>query len=267
MYSKHYGFTKRPFSAASNPDFFFESLSHRDAYAAIQYGIAQRNGIILITGEVGTGKTTLCKKVLGVLDKKIKVSLILNPYFSDMQLLQAILEDFGIAIEKKRRNRLEMIKTLNAFLIEQYREGGNAVLIMDEAQHLTARQLEQIRLLSNLETSDEKLLQVVLVGQPELVKNLSQYRLRQIRQRIFVKHKILPLQEDEVRKYINVRVKEVSEKDLLIDDECYKMIYDFSGGIPRLINMLCERALLMGYSREKSRLDKTIVKDSIEEII
>ena len=265
MYCKFYGFKRMPFSATSNPDFFFESYSHREAYAAIQYGISQRKGIILITGEVGTGKTTLCKKLLGRLDKSVKVSLVLNPYFSDMQLLQAIVQDFGIATEKK--NRLEIIKTLNAFLLEQHAKGGNAVLIIDEAQHLTARQLEQVRLLSNLETSEEKLLQVVLAGQPELIKNLSQYRLRQIRQRIFVKHTLLPLQEDEVRQYIHVRLKDVGKKDKIIDDNCYSIIYEFSGGVPRLINMLCDRALLMGYAREKSCLDETILRDSIKEII
>ena len=206
MYCKFYGFKRLPFSSTSNADFFFESGSHREAYAAIQYGISQRKGIILISGEVGTGKTTLCKKLLSRLGKSIKVSLVLNPYFSDMQLLQAIVEDFGISTEKK--NRLEIVKTLNKFLLEQHAKGGNAVLIIDEAQHLTARQLEQVRLLSNLESADEKLLQVILAGQPELIKNLSQYRLRQIRQRILVKHILMPLQEDEVREYIHVRLKE-----------------------------------------------------------
>ena len=265
MYCQFYGFNKLPFSATSEPHFFFDSGSHREAYAAIQYGISQRKGIILITGEVGTGKTTLCKKLLGRLEKNVKVSLVLNPYFSDMQLLQAIVEDFGISTEKK--NRLEIIKTLNAFLIEQHGQGGNAALIIDEAQHLTARQLEQVRLLSNLETSQEKLLQVILVGQPELIKSLAQYRLRQIRQRIFVKHQLLPLQEDEVRQYIHVRLKDAGEGGLAINEDCYRIIYEFSGGVPRLINMLCDRALLMGYVREKSRLDETILRDSIKEII
>jgi general secretion pathway protein A len=254
-----------PFTTTSNPDFFFESGSHREAYAAIEFGITQRKGIILITGEVGTGKTTLCKKILCRLEKNVKVSLVLNPYFSDMQLLQAIVEDFGISTRKK--NRLEIVKALNSFLIEQHAMGGNAVLIIDEAQHLTARQLEQVRLLSNLETSDEKLLQLVLVGQPELIENLSQHRLRQIRQRIFVKHTLLPLQEDEVREYIHVRLNDAGKKDEVIDDDCYKIIYEFSGGVPRLINMLCDRALLMGYVREKSRLDEIILRDSIKEII
>lgn len=265
MYCQFYGFKKKPFSTTSEPHFFFESASHREAYAAIEYGITQRKGIILISGEVGTGKTTLCKKLLGRLEKNVKVSLVLNPYFSDMQLLQAIVEDFGISTEKK--NRLEIVKALNTFLIEQHSNGGNAVLIIDEAQHLKSRQLEQVRLLSNLETSDEKLLQVVLVGQPELIINLAQYKLRQIRQRIFVKHRLLPLAQDEVHQYIHVRLNDVGKKDMDIDQACYKIIYEFSGGVPRLINMLCDRALLMGYVRGQSRLDETILQDSIREII
>lgn len=264
MYCQFYGFNKMPFSATSEEHFFFESLSHRDTYAAIKYGVTQRKGIILITGEVGTGKTTLCKKFLESLDKSVKTSLILNPYFSDMQLLQAIVEDFGISIQKK--NRLEIIKALNAFLLNLHAENGNAVLVIDEAQHLRARQLEQVRLLSNLEVSDQKLLQVVLMGQPELIDNLAQYRLRQIRQRIFVKHKLQPLQSDEVREYIHIRLKDVGRDNLIINDDCYRIIYEFSGGIPRLINMLCDRALLMGFVREQSCLDQTILQDSIKEI-
>jgi general secretion pathway protein A len=265
MYEKFYGLKRKPFSTTSEPHYFFESVSHREAYAAIQYGITERKGLILITGEVGTGKTTLCKKLLDRLDKSVKTSLILNPYFSDMQLLQAIVQDFGIAIERK--NRLDIINRLNAFLIDLHRQGKNAVLIIDEAQHLTSRQLEQVRLLSNLETEEEKLLQVVLVGQPELTENLAKHRTRQIKQRIFVKYNLLPLKEDEVKEYIHLRLKDAGRADFGFLDECYRIIYEFSGGIPRLINMLCDRALLLGYVREKVSLDETILRDSIKEIV
>ncbi|MEI6437991.1 MAG: AAA family ATPase [Candidatus Omnitrophota bacterium] len=265
MYRKFYGFTRTPFSTTSEPHFFFDSASHREACAAIKYGIAQRKGIILVTGEVGTGKTTLCKKVIEELDKSVKVSLVLNPYFSDSQLLQAIVEDFGIHTAKK--SRLDLIKALNKFLIELHGNGGNAVLMIDEAQHLGARQLEQVRLLSNLETSDEKLLQLVLVGQPELTEQLSQYKLRQIRQRIFIKCRIAPLAENEVEEYLTIRLKNAGKDDFDIKKECYKIIYDFSGGVPRLINMLCDRALLMGYVRGQARWDESILKDSIKEIL
>ena len=265
MYRKFYGLTRKPFSTTSEPHYFFESVSHREAYAAIQYGIAERKGLILITGEVGTGKTTLCKKLLDRLDKSVKTSLILNPYFSDMQLLQAIVQDFGIKIGRK--NRLDIINSLNAFLIELHAKDQNAVLIIDEAQHLSSKQLEQVRLLSNLETEEEKLLQVILVGQPELVDNLAKHNARQIKQRIFVKHHLLPLQEGEVKEYIHLRLKDAGRTDLGFKEGCYKIIYDFSGGIPRLINMLCDRALLIGYVREQFQLDETILRDSIKEII
>jgi general secretion pathway protein A len=265
MYEKFYGLKRKPFSTTSDPHYFFESVSHREAYAAIQYGIMERKGLILITGEVGTGKTTLCKKLLDRLDKSVKTSLILNPYFSDMQLLQAIVQDFGIKIARK--NRLDIINSLNAFLIELHAKDQNAVLIIDEAQHLSTKQLEQVRLLSNLETEEEKLLQVILMGQPELIDNLAKHNTRQIKQRIFVKYHLLPLKEDEVKDYIHLRLKDAGRSDLKFLDECYRIIYEFSGGIPRLINMLCDRALLMGYVREQPRLDETILRDSIKEIV
>ncbi|MBF0483403.1 MAG: AAA family ATPase [Candidatus Omnitrophica bacterium] len=265
MYQQFYGFNKIPFSSTSEPHFFFDSASHREACAAIKYGIGQRKGIILVTGEVGTGKTTLCKKVIEDLDKNVKISLILNPFFTDSQLLQAIVEDFGIHTEKK--TKLDLVKALNHFLIQLHSTGGNAVLIIDEAQHLSARQLEQVRLLSNLETSEEKLLQLVLMGQPELTEKLNQYKLRQIRQRIFVKYQLSPLAETEVEKYMTLRLKNAGKDDFDIKSACYKIIYEFSGGVPRLINMLCDRALLMGYARGQNRWDENILKDSIKEIL
>ena len=264
MYNEFYGLKVSPFNITSDPQFFFESSSHKDAYAALLYGIKEKKGIILVTGEVGTGKTTLCKALLEKLDHEIKVSLILNPYFSEMQLLQAIVEDFGLEIDKK--NRLDIIKKLNSFLIDVNLQGGNAVLIIDEAQNLTNRQLEQIRLLSNLETSREKLLQIVLVGQPELVDKLNQFCLRQIRQRIFIKHDIAPLREEEVRDYIELRLKIAGDSGIKILPQSYKLIYEFSRGIPRLINIICDRALLIGYLREQKVFDEEIFIASRKEI-
>ena len=191
MYLEVYGLKSSPFNITSDPQFFFESLSHKEALAALIYGIEERKGIILITGEVGTGKTTLCKALLNKLSPRVKTSLILNPYFSEVQLLRAIVQDFGLEI--KKRSRLDMVEKLNSFLVDISLSGKNAVLIIDEAQNLTSRQLEQIRLLSNLETAKEKLLQIILIGQPELKEKLSKFNLRQIRQRVFVKHDIFPL--------------------------------------------------------------------------
>lgn len=264
MYLDFYGLKNKPFNITSDPRFFFESVTHREALAALLYGIQERKGIILITGEVGTGKTTLCKALLNQLPPEVKTSFILNPYFSHVQLLQAIVEDFGLQVAKK--NPLEIVKQLNTFLLEISTEGGNAVLVIDEAQNLSARQLEQIRLLSNLETSQEKLFQIVLVGQPELTEKLNQYNLRQIRQRIFVKCDLTPLKRAEVKEYIDFRLKKAGETDIEILPESLRVIYEFSKGIPRVINMLCDRALLLGFVKETKVFDQGIFRDCIREL-
>ncbi len=265
MYRKFYGLKTFPFNITCDPQFFFESASHREAYASLLYGIKEKKGIVLLTGEVGTGKTTLCRTLLNNIDSKTKVSLILNPYFSDAQLLRAIVEDFGLHVAKK--SRLDMVNQLNAFLIELNMKGGTAVLIIDEAQDLTIRQLEQIRLLSNLETSQEKLLQIVLVGQPELLDKLREYRLRQIRQRIFVKYHLDPLREDEIEDYVELRLKKSGRNSITILPGSYKVIYEFSKGIPRLINILCDRTLLIGYVQEKIVFDEEIFRNSMKELL
>lgn len=264
MYLEFYGLTTAPFNITSNPEFFFESTSHKEALAALLYGIKEKKGIILITGEVGTGKTTLCKAILNKLSPNFRTSLILNPYFSQVQLLRAIVEDFGLT--PKNNNRLDIVKELNQFLLQINLEGGTAVLIIDEAQDLNANQLEQIRLLSNLETIQHKLLQIVLVGQPELEEKLQRPNLRQIRQRIFVKYKLKPLTQEEVINYINFRLEKAGKSNIDISPSAYKLIYEFSLGIPRLINMLCDRALLCGFVQEKRMIDEEILKLSIEEL-
>ena len=264
MYLKLYGLKQSPFNITADPYFFFESLSHKEALAALFYGIQEKKGIILITGEVGTGKTTLCRTLLAKLSPEIKTSLILNPYFSEVQLLMAIVEDFGLTPAKK--SRLDIIKSLNSFLVDISLKGGNAVLIIDEAQNLTSRQLEQIRLLSNLETSCEKLLQIVLLGQPELIEKLKQSNLRQIRQRIFVKHDLTPLKMEELKHYIEHRLRKAGVENINILPESYELIYNFSKGIPRLVNVLCDRALLLGFVKESKVFDQTIFKACIEEL-
>lgn len=264
MYLEIYGLKQSPFNITSDPRFFFESLSHKEVLASLFYGIQEKKGIILITGEVGTGKTTLCKALLNKLPPNIKTSLILNPYFSEVQLLQAIVEDFGL--KPKKKTRLDIINVLNSFLVDINSNGENAVVIIDEAQNLSNRQLEQIRLLSNLETSTDKLLQIVLIGQPELTDKLNRFSLRQIRQRIFVKHNLRPLGQAEVERYVNFRLKQAGADHIVITSESFKLIYEFSKGIPRLINMLCDRVLLLGFVKEKSIFGPEMFSQCIKEL-
>lgn len=259
-----YGFKTQPFNITTDTELFFEGRSHREALASLIYGVEERKGMLLITGEVGTGKTTLCRALLERLPKTVRTSLILNPYFSEVQLLQAIIEDFGLVPEKK--NRLDIVKKLDSFLIESSLNHGNAVLVIDEAQNLKPRQLEQIRLLSNLETKHGKLLQIVLVGQPELKTKLRQFDLRQIYQRIVVKYELQPLDAEDTRAYVDFRLSRSGSQGVTLLPECYAIIQEFSKGIPRLINLLCDRALLLGFVRQQKELGPDIFIASLEEI-
>lgn len=259
-----YGFNTQPFNMTSDTDLFFESRSHQEALGSLLYGIEERKGLVLITGEVGTGKTTLCKAFLERLPPTVRTSLILNPYFSDIQLLQAIVEDFGLRPEKT--TRLDIVKMLDAFLIDLSMNSANAVLIIDEAQNLQPRQLEQIRLLSNLETKQGKLLQIVLAGQPELKKSLRRFDLRQIYQRIVVKCELQPFDAAEVKSYVDFRLASSGTLDVTLASEVYEIINDFSKGIPRLINLLCDRAMLLGFVQKQKQLDPDIFLAAMEEI-
>jgi len=265
MYCQFYGFKERPFNVTSDPAFFFNSCGHKEALSHLLYGVTQRKGIVVITGEIGTGKTTLCRFFLEQLDKDTKTAFILNPYFSEIQLLEAIMKDFGIPVSDK--NRLHFVGEFNKFLLNEARGGNNVVLIIDEAQNLKPRQLEQIRLLSNLETEKDKLMQIVLVGQPELKNRLELYELRQLKQRIAVKYHIGPLQKDEIPEYISHRLKVAGgEGQIRFTSEAIGLIRDFSAGTPRLINILCDRALLAGFVAESGAIDQAIVKRCIQEL-
>jgi len=265
MYCQFYGLKERPFNVTSDPAFFFLSRKHKEALSHLLYGVSQRKGIVVITGEIGTGKTTLCRFFLSQLEKSIKTAFILNPNFSEIQLLEAIIRDFGIGV--KYKSKLSFVWELNRFLLNESQRGNNVALIIDEAQNLKPPQLEQVRLLSNLETDKDKLLQIILVGQPELNRKLDLYGLRQLQQRIMVKCHINPLEQNEIKDYINHRLNVAgSTGRVKFTDEALQIIADFSSGTPRLINIICDRALLAGFVAETDTVDLNIIKRCMEEI-
>ena len=265
MYCQFYGLDERPFNVTSDPAFFFLSRQHREALSHLLYGVSQRKGILVITGEIGTGKTTLCRFFLNQLPKNVKTAFILNPYFSEIQLLEAIINDFGLKVRNK--SRLSFVWELNKFLLSESETGNNVVLIIDEAQNLRPQALEQIRLLSNLETEKDKLIQIILMGQPELNRKLDLYDLRQLKQRIMVRYHIRPLEEDELSKYINHRLNIAgSNGSIKFTDETLKTISDFSCGVPRLINIICDRALLAGFVAETKTIDLDIINKCVQEL-
>ena len=266
MYCKFYGLKEKPFNVTSDPAFFFLSNKHKEALAHLHYGVSQRKGIIVLTGEIGTGKTTLCRFFLNELGENVKTAFILNPHFSETELIESIVTDFGI--NPSRKDKLSLVRKLNSLLLKESAKGNNVVLIIDEAQNLKPELLEQIRLLSNLETEKEKLLQVVLIGQPELNERLDLYELKQLRQRIMVKYHILPLEGSEIADYIHHRLKIacLPEGRIEFSKEAIKAIAGFSSGMPRLINMICDRTLLAGYTNETTTIDLDIINTCFAEL-
>lgn len=265
MYCKYYGLKERPFNVTSDPAFFFSSIKHKEAISHLLYGVSQRKGIIVLTGEIGTGKTTICRFFLNQVSKNVKTAFILNPTFSETQLLESIIKDFGLT--HKNKTKLGMVLKLNDFLLEESAAGNNLVLIVDEAQNLKPSLLEQIRLLSNLETEKDKLLQVILVGQPELNDRLNLHDLRQLRQRIMVRYHIGPLNNDEIKNYITHRLEVAgSNNKIIFSDEAMLEIARFSRGTPRLINTLCDRALLAGFVAESWNIGHSIIAKCIDEL-
>jgi general secretion pathway protein A len=265
MYCQFYSLKERPFNVTADPNFFFLTRQHKEALAHLHYGVDNRKGIIVITGEIGTGKTTLCRFFLNQLGKNVKTAFILNPYFSQIQLLEAIVKDFGLQIKDK--SRFSFIWGLNSFLLDESKNGNNVLLIIDEAQNLKPQQLEQIRLLSNLETEKNKLIQIILVGQPELNQKLALHELRQLQQRIMVRYHITPLVKEEVKDYIHHRLSIAGAGDRIrFNEEAIRVISDFSSGMPRLINIICDRALLAGFVAETDLIGLDIINRCTEEL-
>ncbi len=265
MYNKFFGFKERPFQLLPNPEYLFLARSHEEAMAHLKYAISQGDGFVEITGEVGTGKTTLCRAFLESLDEDTEYAYIFNPKMNSVQLLKAINDEFGIPSDAD--NIKDLIDVLNKFLIEKKSQSKKVIILIDEAQNLSKDVLEQIRLLSNLETSTSKLLQIILVGQPELGEMLDSYELRQLGQRISLSCHLQPLTFKETKDYINHRLHIASPNpDVTFTGGAFREIYDYSRGIPRMINIVCDRALLSAFGLNKKRITRTIVKSAIKEL-
>lgn len=254
MYLEYYHLNEHPFSLTPDPRYLYLAANHRAACEHVLYGIRSRKGFITLTGECGCGKSTICRAVLGRLGPDTRTALILNPVLDGPQLLRAILSDFGV--KARGEDRFSSLQALNGFLLAQAEDGVNVVLVIDEAQDLPPQTLEEVRLLSNLETTQQKLIQIVLAGQPELNDRLADPSLRQLRQRITVRYHVRPLEPEEVGAYIAHRLKTAGAGDVpRFTPEAVAKVARYSRGVPRLINAICDYALMAGFAEDTSEID------------
>lgn len=265
LYESYFGLKEKPFSLTPDPKYLFMSKQHQEALAHLVFGIQENKGFVTITGEVGTGKTTLCRSFLNHLDPNIKAAYIFNPCLTDVELLQNINDE--LSIPSNRESKKYLIDELNKYLLEEKKAGNKVILIIDEAQNLDPPVLEQLRLLSNLETDTDKLIQIILIGQPELVKILSRPDLRQLKQRITIYWELLPLDKDETSSYIQHRIKIAGGNgQLTFTRNAMNKIYQYSEGIPRLINVLADRALIIAFALDKRRINPKVIQCAIKDI-
>ncbi len=265
MYEAFFNLTQKPFDLLPDPDFLFMSSSHKKALSYLDYGIRERVGFILLTGEVGSGKTTLIRNLIKKNLSNVILSKIFNTRVDSEQLIAMINDDFGLSIQNK--DKITLLRDLNTFLIEQFIKGNQPVLIIDEAQNLNQDLLEEIRMLSNLETDSAKLLQIILVGQPELRNTLASATLVQLRQRISINCHIQPLNRSEIEHYILHRLEKAGDRDAAsFSPETIDIIFTYSRGIPRLINIICDFILLAAFAEETRNIDAALVQDIIGDL-
>ena len=265
MYESFFKLKSKPFDLLPNPEFLFPSKSHKRALTYLDYGIRERTGFILLTGEIGSGKTTIIRDLINKRHERVILSKIFNTRVDFDQLLAMVNDDFNLPIEGK--DKIALLRDLNDFLIDQYARGNKPTLIIDEAQNLSSQLLEEIRMLSNLETDDAKLLQIILVGQPELRKTLAMPCLLQLRQRISIYCHIHPLTRQEVEEYILHRLEVAGNREAVtFSGESIDIISTYSRGIPRLINIICDFLMLSAFAEETTAIDKEIVQDIIGDL-
>lgn len=266
MYKDFFGFVELPFSIVPNSRYLYLSQRHKEAITHLQAGLGDGGGFAMLTGEVGTGKTTVAKAMLANLDENTKAGLILNPTFSSRDLLEAICDEFKVSYPEEASLK-QLNQAIHDYLLRNHKMGWTTLLVIDEAQHLAADVLEQLRLLTNLETDTRKLLKVLLVGQPELQRLLQTTQLRQLAQRITGRYHLLPLDEKETADYITFRLHTAGGDKQLFDRSSTKLIAKYSHGIPRLINLICDKSLNLSYHKGNVVVDKQTVHQACEEVM
>ncbi|MDX2480457.1 MAG: AAA family ATPase [Desulfuromusa sp.] len=265
MYAEYFGLNEKPFSIAPDPNYLYMSESHQEALAHLLYGLQTEGGFVLLTGEVGTGKTTLCKCMFQQAPPEINFAFIINPKISAFELLETVCDELSIK-KTEQASKKQMIDGINKHLLKINEQGKKTVIVIDEAQNLTADVLEQLRLLTNLETSRHKLLQIVLLGQPELRELIRRPQLSQLSQRITARYHLGPLSEEDTTLYILHRINIAGGERVLFTDSANKLIYKLTGGVPRLINLLCDRALLGAYTELEEQVTPGVVRQANKEI-
>ncbi len=266
MFHEYFGIAEDPFSITPDTRYLFQSERHRNAFAHLLYGVADAGGFVQLTGEIGTGKTLLCRNLLAQLPEEVNVALIFNPRLTPLELVASICDELKILYPLGCTSIKEIVDFLNAYLLEGYRQGRRTVVIIDEAQNLSFEALEQVRLLTNLETEKQKLLQIILVGQPELKQILGKPELQQLAQRITARYHLTPLSADETRDYILHRLRVAGANERLFSTDALRQLYRLSGGVPRLINVLCSRAMLAAYGADQETVDAGLVRRVAKEL-
>lgn len=265
MYTKFYGLKEKPFEITPDPKFLYLSESHKEALAHLTYAVRERKGFTVVTGEVGTGKTTLVQTLLSRLDGTTKTAYLFNPLMGSTDFLHYICQDLGLKGQKKSKG--QYLSQLQKFLLACYSRNENVVLIVDEAHKLDPKLLEEIRLLTNLETAKNKLLQVILIGQPELNDILEDPKFRQLKQRVSLRYHIQPLNKEDAQRYIKRRLRLAGAYDHnIFTSKAIKEIYRYTQGIPRLINIVCDNALLIGYSTDNKIIGYKIIQEVINNL-
>jgi len=265
MYTQFYGLLRPPFEMTPDPSFLYLGEAHREGLATLVYGVTSGKGFVMLTGEVGTGKTTLVHALLGQLDSQTRSAFIFNPRLNPLDFFRILFEE--LEIEAEGRTKAEYLLSLNRFLIEGLEKNQKTLLIVDEAQNLSAEMLEEIRLLSNLETPRSKLIQIMLVGQPELKEMLRRPELRQLRQRIALAHHLRPFDEKELEDYVEERLRKAGYTGRrLFKKSALQELFHVTDGTPRLINSVCDSALLLGYAKQKTVIDQSLIREVADDL-